>query len=277
MLTLVALVAVAQVPSAATGEPARVALLPVLVDAGDDMTTSEVFRLVSARTRRRPTVRLMSIDEFFFYDGGQRADRVLACGSDTRCLARQLAPFRADLGVVVIVNGQLDPPLVGVITIDTHRARLVAERFVQTQRPQLKPTMTAVLADHFDRAGHPEWARLEVQVDPAGAEIRIAPGFRPQQGRPNAFEVPPGVYRVIAEQDGYRPAEAQVVVTAGQTTPLALRLEEDRAWFDSPWFWVGTAAVVVTAATVTTVLLTRSESTCGCILTQDQPVCPPCP
>ncbi|MEL7239783.1 MAG: hypothetical protein AAGK78_13070, partial [Planctomycetota bacterium] len=76
-------------------QSARVALLPVLVDGERRVTASEIFRLVSQEAQLRKTLRLMSIDEFFFNDGGALANGVLGCGSDTGCVARQLAPFQA--------------------------------------------------------------------------------------------------------------------------------------------------------------------------------------
>ena len=272
MLMMVALAQAAPAPTPRL----RVALLPVLVDPGPDFTASNVFRLVFEQTRLRKTLRLMSIDEFFFNDGGTRADRVLACGSDTRCVARQLSPFRADLGLVVIVNGRLDPPLAGVLTLDIPTERPIAEKYEQVPAEELRRVLQTTVADHFDRAGHPRWARLEVNVDPSNAGIAVEPSYTPEAGRPNLFIVPPGQYTVMGQLDGYQPDRQTAALSPGATTEVALRLTKESSWYESPWVWVGAAVVVGAAVTVAAVTL-GPEKACGCIVTADQPMCPPCP
>ncbi len=254
----------------------RVALLPVLVEAGQDVTSSAIFRVVSEQVRLRKTLRLMSIDEFFFNDGGARADGVVACGSDTRCVARQLAPFQADLGLVVIVNGQLDPTLVGVLTLDTRTERLIAEKYEQVDGDRLWPTLRTTIADHLDRAGHPRWARIEVRVTPANAAISVSPAYPAEIGRPSLFVVPPGTYTVRADLPDHGEATALATAEAGATAEVFLALEKERAWYESPWVWVGAAVVVGAAVAATTVAL-QPETTCGCVITADRPTCPPCP
>ena len=256
----------------------RVALLPVLVDSGPEITASAIFRLVSKQTQLRKTLRLISIDEFFFKDGGSQADGALACGSDTRCLARQLTPYRADLGLVVIVNGQLSPPLVGVLTLDTQQERLIAERYTQAPPDRLWSVLSKTVAEHLDQAGHPAWGRLDVLVEPPGATISLSPSFAPEIGRPYSFLVPPGSYRVRAFMEGHSDSEARAEVRGGTAHNVSLTLDEIDRWYESPWIWVGAAAVVAAAVTVTVVSLTPGEtSTCGCVITSDQPMCPPCP
>ncbi len=256
---------------------ARVALLPVLVDAGDGVSASAIFRLVSKQMTLRKTLSLMSIDEFFFNEGGGRADQVLACGSDTRCVARQLAPFQADLGLVVIVNGQIDPPLVGLLTIDTRRERPIAEKYQQVSRTKLWTVLNRTLADHLDQAGHPSWGQLRVDVEPAGASIQLSPPYAPEAGRPNLFVVPPGRYVVSAEFDGFSRDETETRIEAGASHYAALQLEAESDWYESPWLWVTAAVVIATSVTVAAIALSPEETTCGCVITADQPVCPPCP
>ncbi|MEL7370515.1 MAG: hypothetical protein AAFN74_16465 [Myxococcota bacterium] len=257
-------------------QSARVALLPVLVDGERRVTASEIFRLVSQEAQLRKTLRLMSIDEFFFNDGGALANGVLGCGSDTGCVARQLAPFQADLGLVVIVNGQLEPPLLGVLTIDAHSRRLVAERYEQIERSALMSTLRKRVASHFDTAGHPQWGRLDVQVDPPGASLRLVPSFPPEVGRPGFFILPPGEYEILADKEGYEIGRTTASVGGGTSAEVSVSLERTERWYESPWLWVGTAVVIAAAATVTAVSLSP-ETTCGCVLTADQPMCPPCP
>ena len=269
---------VAQAPERPSpSPPARVALMPVLVDAGEGVTASEIFRIVSKQTQLRKTVRLMSIDEFFFNDGGRRADAVRACGSDIGCVARQLAPFSADLGLVVVVNGRLKPPLYGVLTLDTRRERLIAERYKQVDRRRLTRSLRATIAAHLDQAGHPRWGRLAVDVEPPRATIVLSPAYAPEVGRANAFIVPPGAYTVRAELESHITAEKTTQVTGGQTARVDLRLMPEAHWYQSPWVWVGAAIVVAAAAATVTAVTLSSETTCGCVITADRPMCPPCP
>ncbi|MEM7676516.1 MAG: hypothetical protein AAF449_10985 [Myxococcota bacterium] len=259
-----------------TNRTARVAVLPVLVDGERRVTASEIFRLVSQEAQLRKTLRLMSIDEFFFNDGGALANGVLACGSDTGCVARQLAPFQADLGLVVIVNGKLVPPLLGLLTIDTHTRSLVAERYEQVDRAQLMSTLRTGVAGHFDTAGHPQWGRLDVQVEPPGAGLRLSPDFPSEVGRPGLFIVPPGAYQIFADKEGYEAGRTTATVTGGASAEISVTLTRTERWYESPWLWVGTAVVIAAAAAVTAVSL-APETNCGCVLTDDRPVCPPCP
>ena len=191
-------------------------------------------------------------------------------------MARQLAPFQADLGLVVIVNGQLDPPLVGVLTLDTQTERLIAEKYEQVERARLSSTLRATIADHLDRAGHPRWARIDVRVAPTNATIALSPAYPAEIGRPNMFVVPPGTYTVRADLADHAGASATAAATAGATTEVSLELVKERAWYESPWVWVG-AAVVVGAAVAATTIALQPETTCGCVITADRPTCPPCP
>ena len=78
------------------GAIARLAVLPIIVAPSPDLNASKVFAAVDEAAQLRRTLRVMSIDDYFFHEGGELANRALACGEDTACIAKQLAPFDAD-------------------------------------------------------------------------------------------------------------------------------------------------------------------------------------
>lgn len=250
--------------------PVRLAVLPVLSGPGTEVTASKVFRIVDDAADLRPGVRVMSIDDYFFHEGGALANRALACGQDTACIAKQLEPFEADLGLVVVVDLEITPPLWSLILLDTKARKVVDEHYAQVEggAEVVFAKVLAKASEMLDRRGFHRAGRLIVKTTPAAAGVSIE-GWRPDVGTPHQYTLPPGTYAVFATAEGHESATTNAVVTSGATTEVPLALAPVTSVFDSPWLWVIGATVVVGAAVAVGVATTASSEDCVCIVTVD--------
>jgi hypothetical protein len=276
--SMLVLAALASSPASAEAVPARrLAVLPVII-AGDARTSvSTVFDAVQAAGDLRLGLEVMTLDEYYSHEGAEIAESALACGQDTACMSQKLAPLSTDLGLVVVINRELDPPLLSVLLLDTQNRRVAAESYGQFKGgiDRIGNELERITAGFFDRLQIPKAGRLVVAVEPKGARLLIPGDYPSDRGQPNAFTVPPGTYEVVATLDGYRRSTAAAIVKSGETTAMALRLEPEGSLLSSPWFWVGTGAVVAVAAT-TIILLTRPTESCVCVITAQNNECMVC-
>jgi hypothetical protein len=264
--------------SGAGSEPARLAVLPIVLGASAGVRTAGVLDAVADAATLRPGLRAMSVDEFFSLDGQELADRARECGEDTACLTRQLEPFRASLGLVVIVNQELDPALLGLLLLDAAAGTAVTERYQQVpaSEPMVRRIATEVSA-LLDERGFRQVAQLEVSVKPADAQVTLEPAFPPDPSRPDLYSLPPGPYRVRARSDGHLPAEVPVTLAPGSSERVTLVLEEQRGLLASPWFWVGAAAAVVGAGVAIGVAALPGGRPCICVVLAGEDDCGRCP
>jgi hypothetical protein len=248
--------------------PTRLAVLPVL--SGPGVTASMVFSTIDDAAALRTGLRVMSIDDYFFHEGGALANRALACGQDTACIGAQLEPFQADLGLVVVIDVEITPPLLSLILIDTKKREVVDEHYAQVEgdREALFSRLRAESGAMLDRRGYARSGRLLVRTTPAKAEVKIA-GQRADIGTPNQFTLPPGTYAVEASAEGYEAASGNAVVTSGATTELPLSLAPMTSFLDSPWPWIVGATVVVGAAVAVGVAAGSTTEACVCFVTAD--------
>jgi hypothetical protein len=256
----------------------RVAVLPIIVAPDNVPTVSEVFKQVTDAALLRPTLAVMSIDDYYFNEGGELATRALACGSDVACIAERLVPFNADVGVIVVANLEIDPPFVSVLLVDTTRkVTIVEESGDVSGRAAVLSSIFERTSRAYDRAGHPRSGRLIVSVEPGRAALAIeGRDAKPDIGQSNAFTLPPGEYQVLGSADGFVPGRVPATVKSGETVTVALALEEDTSIFESPWFWIISGAVVVAGgATAAGLLLSKTEE-CLCVITADQRECTVC-
>ncbi len=273
MRWLLLLLAWAPLRPAWADEPRRLAVLPVLLGPKDTLSEAEVFAAVTDAARLRP-VRVMTLDDYFFNDGQELADRALACGQDTRCIARQLTPFRSELGVVVIVNRELDPPLLGLILVDTAEGDAVGEQHQEVARPDLlMEALRTRFSALLDAAQMPRAGELFVKTEPPGAQIMVAGGIQPERGSPNLWTLPPGRYAVKAEATGYSSAGQEVLIQAGQRNTVELRLDPEKSILSSPWLWVGVGLVAAGAVAATAVAVGQKEPTCYCVVLPGENAC----
>lgn len=273
------LVVLASLLAANPASPARqrVAVLPIIIAPKKDLTASQVFKQVTDAADLRPTLRVMSIDDYYFHDGGELANRALACGADTACIARQLAPFDAQLGVVVIANLELEPPLLSVLLLSTAKERVIGENTAEVPAERVIASVLERTSALFDEAGHPRSGRLVIDAEPGRATVTVEGiAAKSNPGQSNAFTLPPGDYRALASLEGYEPGRTNATVKSGETTSVRITLEKETSILESPWFWVISSAVVVAAgATAAGVALSGNER-CFCVVTADRQDCSVC-
>lgn len=258
-------------PGATTSAPGtraqlRLAVLPVLLDPEERLGVSKVFEAVERAAAFRP-VRPMSIDDYFFQDGKELSNRALECGEDTKCLSESLAVFRADLGLVVIANLEVSPPLLSLILIDTASAEVVSEAY-----ESLEPTRSLVDQVQANAAAVLQSARLEqagfleVLAEPAGARVEVGEGLPHDLGQAHRFTLPPGRYPLRVRASDHEEQERQIEVRPGETTRVEVRLEAESSAWSSPWLWGGLATVVVAGAVTAAVVASQSPADCICII-----------
>lgn len=241
------------------------------------MTVSKVFRGVDIASGFRP-VRVMSVDDYFFQDGRELSQRALACGEDTGCLADALAVFRADLGLVVIANTDVTPPLLGLILIDTAERAVLADSYATLHVGAIEPQVAASVDAIFDSAGLLKAGRLEVLAEPAEAIVQVDEQSSPDLDGAHRFTLSPGRYLVKATAPEHQPDEREVQILPGETIRLEIRLDPQQPLWKSPWLWGSVAAVVIAAGTITIfAVANESSNDCLCVTAAGDPNCLTCP
>lgn len=245
-------------------EPPRVAILPVVGRS----SVAEVFSATEQASQLR-AVNMMSLDEYFSADGTDLSARAARCGGDARCLAEALVVFRADLGLVVIVDDQVEPPLLGVLLIESSGRRVVAERYDSFAGPQLARAIARQAGEVLDAADLPQLGRLEVAVTPPDAFVDI-PNAKLNLG-PKLYLLNPGRYQVRVEAEGHQNTTRPVDIESGDIIQLDVRLKPKPSLWQSPWLWVGVAALAVgVAGAATATVLSEDGSNSACLCTQNE-------
>lgn len=226
-------------------------MVPVIV-AGPSAapTLSSIYAAISETARFRPSIALVLEEESFA--------RALECGADERCVAAELSAAGVELGILVVINTQLVPALLGLKILDTRARGVLAESVGQLPAEQISAELGARAAVLFERTGHGLAARLSVRVTPANAAITV-------DGLPSsaALFVAPGKHVIDATAPDHRPASASVEAIAGLETAVELALEKEEHLAESPWLWAGIALVLAGAATAM-VVATRSTERYVC-------------
>lgn len=253
----------------------RLAVLPVLVSGAQKLKASAVFNAVNDAAAQRPALRVMSIDDYFFHGGAELAAQALSCGEDTYCLAGKLSPFRAQMGLIVVVNTEIDPPFMSLTLVDTKTKKRAAEAFAEFSPDKLSEQILKETSKMLDQQGFVRTGKLQVNVEPSRAQVELKPKSQPDIGTHNLFSLYPGKYEVKAQLDGYDSAEQRVDIISGQTTEIQMSLVEQSSIFKSPWFW-GVVAAVAAGGVTAAVVATQSESDCFCLLSADGEHCMVC-
>ena len=265
-------------PPASTEVRARLAVLPVLVEGRRRFSATDVYDAVERSTDLRP-LDVAPIDEYFFQDGRELSARALRCGGDTQCLARAMAAFRADLGLVVLVNEEVEPPLLGLVLLETDTRTVRAERYDTLTKAPLRAQIVEASDRLFRAAGIVRRGRLQVHADPADALVIVAGDRRPDLGTEARFTLPPGTYPVRVSAPNHKSKEEQVEIRSGVLTELELKLEQNsESLWSSPvlWLGIGAAAAVVAGSVAGIVLASQSNSDCLCINSDEGMVCLSC-
>ena len=256
VLSLVSLVAFA---APAGNINNTLAVLPI-VSPASAASQSDVFRAVGQATRRRLGVQLLSIEEVFVANQEGLVSRVRDCGPDVQCIANRMRRFRARLGLVIVYDRSISPAILGLQLVDTDAGQLVDQTLDEIDDGGPPFAMIARrTGELLEKAGYVEAGRLTVDVDPAAAQVRLQSGVEPDLGSPHVFTLPPGAYRIIAEQPGYAPAQAAVRIDGGRDTRISLRLEAQTSVWASPWLWVAVGVVVLGAVTAGAVVASQPD------------------
>lgn len=246
----------------------KLAVLPIIIPGPHGQASlSSVIDDVSAASGLRVGLRLISQEEIFVQGSGDLGSKVRECGSDTACIANKLRAFDARLGLVVVANLVIDPPLISLQLMDTDERRMVGQSIGELDVAADKTVSGAVrrrAAEIFETAGYLRAGRLLVQAEPPSATIAVAGGFEPNVGTPNVFTLPPGKYEVRADKDGYERASGVADVVGGSQATLRLSLAEKTSVVKSWWFWT-IIGVAVAGGTTAAVVATRPTTRCLCV------------
>jgi hypothetical protein len=214
--------------------------------AGPDPGIAAIGEEVAAVVAWRPTMRLVHADV-----------RVEACGGDAGCLAEELAPLGVAFGLLIVINTEVDPPLLAMRVLDVERRAIAAEAFGPIGS-SLETASRARAEKVLDAMGLLEAGRIVVKSDGA---ISIVPA--PIRSGDDGYWVVPGRHRVSARW-GDRVTSEDVVITAREERTVVLAPFEERSLVESPWLWIGVAAgaAAIAAGVVAAVLVRSGTDVC---------------
>lgn len=243
--------------------PTTAVVLPLVISSDrEPLSSTDVIAAVSAAAARRPTLRttgVSGLDEL----SAEAASRLRSCGPDVGCVGNVLRSAEVPIGLLVVVNTRVSPPVVALRAVSDGAVR--AERI--DSRSSLEGPMvdaiTRAAAVVFDELGHPAWAQLVVEVSPPEARVSVDEVSAEPRGD-RSWLVPPGTVTVRAEAAEYTQGEQTVALLAGEDRTVLLSLERIAAWWESPWFW-GAVGVGVAAGVVGTALALPSGDRCLCV------------
>jgi hypothetical protein len=258
------------VPPPARADDARALPLPrsiaILVRVGADVDEAPSAVVAAARRAVEQHTALTLADEDLWSEALE-ARVVAPCAGDARCYARRLRESGADVELLLVVTAErVDATsVVGLRLVDVGGE----ERGVQGAALPAGASVAAWVEGHveavfpaflWDRVG-----RLSVEVEPAGAELRL--GDRSCLA-PCVFErLPPGQHTLRVAHPGHLPLGESVIVEPSGTTRRSLRLVPAPARTD--WgavaLWGGVAAGVVAAVVVVAVVVAGPGPTVVCI------------
>lgn len=243
--------------------PTTVVVLPLVISSDrEPLSPTDVVAAVSAAAARRPTIRttgVSGLDEL----AGEAGTRLRGCGPDVSCVGGVLRSAGVPIGLLVVVNTRVSPPVIAV--------RAVADGAVRAERIDSRGSLEGPLVDAITRAaavvldelGHPAWAQLVVEVSPPEAQVGLdEPSAEPRGDR--SWLVPPGTITVRGEAPDHTTSEQTVALLAGEDRTVLLALERVTAWWESPWFW-GAVGVGVAAGVVGTALALPAGERCLCV------------
>jgi hypothetical protein len=243
--------------------PQRLAILPATVEGPyGSVTAVQLFEEVAKSADFRVGIELVPYNALFVEGVEPIATTVRDCGSDVPCIARALRLARIDLGLRVIANFALEPPL---ITLNL----IAEERVVAEDLAELDGPLAEVLARSTEKIlrSYPRGGRLSVEVSPLDAAVTISPP-------PNGSVIAPGTVQVTAAKDGYLPRTTSVAIAEGTEQSVRLVLDpvpEEASVVESPWLWagvgVGVAAIVTVVLVVTNPFSREPEEGIVCVTT----------
>jgi hypothetical protein len=267
-LTAIAFLMLVALPAAAKkGSVQKMAVLPIILKpTATDVTITSIYGDIVDASSLRIGLRIITNEEMFAMSTNL-SGRVQDCGSDVACIAQKLRASDAPLGMVVVVNNVLNPPLIGLQLIDTDQGVLIGQSLggLEKDAPTISETVRRRARKLLEAAGFTQAGRVVVDVNPTAAKVVLGEDFEPDAGTPNIFTVPPGAYPVRAVLDGYDGAQGQVVALAGRESRVALVLDKQSSVTSSPWFWSLIGAAVVGGGVTAAAIALRSTDRCLCL------------
>src|SRR5207237_5886032 len=117
--------------------------------------------------------------------------------ADLGCASRALEQAHVDLGLRVIVNLALDPPILIINVIDAKAQKSLGESVadIDVKKP-LAEALEKGVDDALNSAGFRVGGRLRVAATPDGCRIKVGAGARPDPRSPSEFLLPAGRYDV---------------------------------------------------------------------------------
>lgn len=255
---------------AAEAAPARVAIVPI-VGAQERADITNVVEVVGDEVAKHLKVEPTEVDELYGSDVDVLSE-VPRCGGNANCVRGALTRFGADVGLVVVLNRRIDPPIVQIELVpgrDPKQRVGTAPTSVgagETEEAVLRRLTLEVL----EKSGYTVAAQISVKPEPADATVTLDSDKKDRRG-PQIFKVGPGAHRVDVTRVGYRPFEQTKTLASGERWDLVATLEaepEDGSLWSSPVLWGVVAAVVVAGAVVGTVAATSSGTDQVCIFSK---------
>lgn len=249
----------------------RLAILPAVVPGPYGQAKLESLHAsLSEAAAFRVGLSVASYNEIQVDGAETIAAAIRTCGSDPNCAARTLRLSGYQLGLQVITNFALDPPLVTVALIDVAAGNNVGEVVVELSTGEsIEERVAKEAAILLDQTQHRRGGRVVVEVSPQDSTVVLA-GARPTPGTRHDYTLLPGRYRLEVLHQGFVSDTRELEVVAGQAQAVSVQLSavvvEEAPLLASPWFWGALGVVVVGAATATVLVVTHEPTpSCLCI------------
>jgi hypothetical protein len=106
-------------------------------------------------------------------------------------------------------------------------------------------------------------ALLTIRTSPGGAQIRVDGRSQGTSSPSVELTLPAGTHRITAQREGYDEASVPVVLRAGTTRDLALKLERSVPVTSRWWFWTGAGLLVLGGVTLAVASFTERPAEKG--------------
>ena len=231
---------------APAAEVTRVLIVPKVLAGAAPLAGVDTFATFERAARwvaLSPDLAPSTRRETFDAASGSLGRAIAECDVDIGCIAARAEAAGFDRTLELLVNLELEPPVIIGQIIDG-RGKVLASAFAEVPRDVRaidaaidEQTKTMLAAANPTIGG-----QLQVTTAPRDATVEIV-GWPELEGE---LILPAGVYTVVARADGHEEARATATVTAGETTQVALELEpESGGVASSPWLWIGIGAAVL--------------------------------
>lgn len=230
-------------------------LLAALVSGAPTTRVTTVVRVVGAQSARAPQaigeaatggLRWLLEVEIPTYDQRARLDEeVRRCAEDNACVLERLAASGVDLGVYVVANFEVTPPLVTIELLDTYRRRAIAREIVEANGAELEAAIGAAVERILVATGLEVGGAVVADVTPPEAQLSldervIEPGV--------AAPARVGMHVVRGRLEGFLPNEQSVEIDPREERRVALQLEPEPGITSQWWFWTAIAVAVAGSA-----------------------------